>query len=169
MNTQWYSWRAVECFLDALSSAVDWSDLPKEVIHQSLVAKARITTFCKAIHVRQFAKGLRLVAHVPERQVPSTPGDHRTRISLLFRCPVMTEANDSAPESRQCGLPNCQSCCSVSALSLTPESKKCVNKACGRTLVCQSRRESTRREYHDERYMRREASKQGLPSRRTAR
>ena len=45
-----------------LSSAVDWSDLPKEVIHQSLVAKARITTFCKAIHVRQFAKGLTLMA-----------------------------------------------------------------------------------------------------------
>ena len=81
-----------------------------------------------------------------ERQVPVAPGDHRTRISLLFRCPVMTEANDSAPDSRHCGLPNCHSCCSVSALCLTPESQRCIKKTFGRAVNCQFRRESSRRE-----------------------
>lgn len=63
--------------------------LPERVNHRSLEAKAEISTLCETPHVRQTARAQKLRDHVPERKVPSRRGVHCTRISLLFRCPVM--------------------------------------------------------------------------------
>lgn len=73
-------------------NALNRKYLLKVVSYQSLLVGAGRTMSCRTPHVRQSTRveGGRLIAHVPERQVPLRQGVHRTRISLLLRCPVMT-------------------------------------------------------------------------------
>lgn len=91
------------------------------------MVKTGITPFGRTPHVRQPATVQRLIAHVPGGQVPSRRGVHRTRISLLFRCPVMTGESDSVPSSRYHGSPGRQ-CVVGPTMRLTLESARSTQK-----------------------------------------